>query len=72
MKKYKYNIDLTTNQIQLQHMMKRDDETFKEYAQRWREIASQIEPPFFEKEMATIFVDTLKYPFMKKILEPLH
>lgn len=41
-------------------MEKRDDETFKEYAQHWRETASQVEPPLLEKEITIIFVDTLK------------
>ncbi|XP_052736650.1 uncharacterized protein LOC128197859 [Vigna angularis] len=44
-------------------MGKKDNETFKEYAQRWRELATQVEPPLFEKEMVTMFVNTLQPPF---------
>ena len=40
LKQYKYNIDLTPDRIELQSMSKRDLETFKEYAQRWRELAA--------------------------------
>lgn len=48
-------------------MTKKDNETFKEYSQCWREITSKVEPPIFEKELVTMFIDTLKYPFYEKI-----
>ena len=35
-KQYKYNIDFTPNRFKLQSMSKKECETFKEYAQRWR------------------------------------
>ena len=44
---------------QLLAMSHRDKETFKEYAQRWRETAAQISPPLEEKEMTKIFLNTL-------------
>ncbi|XP_050878840.1 uncharacterized protein LOC127082657 [Lathyrus oleraceus] len=37
---------------------KKDNESFKEYAQRWREIAAQIFPPLEEKEITKIFLKT--------------
>lgn len=40
-------------------MSQKDKETFKEYAQRWRELAAQISPPLEEKEMTEIFLKTL-------------
>jgi hypothetical protein len=40
-------------------MSQKEKETFKEYAQRWRELAAQIVPPLEEKEMAKIFLKTL-------------
>jgi len=44
-------------------MAKQSAETFKEYAHRWRELATQVEPPLHEKEMVTMFIDTLQSPF---------
>ncbi|RDX91946.1 hypothetical protein CR513_25989, partial [Mucuna pruriens] len=45
-----------------QNLSKTESEGFKEYAQRWRALAAQVQPPLIEKEMvimsvATSFVD---------------
>ncbi|XP_073222404.1 uncharacterized protein [Cicer arietinum] len=68
LKHYKYNLDMAPDRIQLQNMTKRGNETFKEYAQRWRELASQVEPPLSEKEMVTMFINTLQPPFYDKMI----
>ena len=49
-------------------MSKRDDETFKEYAQRWREVAAQVQPPLTEREHITTFVSTLKGVYFEKLV----
>ena len=61
-KKYKYNLDMEPDHRQLKNMSQSEKESFKEYAQRWRELASQVEPPLAEKELTGFFMDTL-YPF---------
>jgi len=48
-------------------MSKKDTETFIEYAQRWRKLAAQVEPPLPEKEMVAMFIDTLQSPFYDKM-----
>lgn len=68
MRQYKYNIGFPSDQIQFQGMKKLDDETFRVYAQRWIKIFSQVEPPLFEKELASVFMDTLQYPFYEKMV----
>jgi hypothetical protein len=55
----KYNLDMAPDRDQLRAMVQKDKESFKEYAQRWREIAAQISPPLEEKEMTKIFLKTL-------------
>ncbi|KAI5419580.1 hypothetical protein KIW84_043664 [Lathyrus oleraceus] len=40
-------------------MSQKDKETFKEYVQRWRELASHISTPLEEKEMTKIFLKTM-------------
>ena len=40
LKQYKYNMDMAPDRMQLQNMAKKSSETFKEYAQRWRELAA--------------------------------
>ncbi|XP_058784564.1 uncharacterized protein LOC131659375 [Vicia villosa] len=68
LKQYKYNMDLAPDRRQLQTMTMRDRETFKVYAQRWRELAAQVEPPLAEKELTGMFMDTLKPVFYEKMI----
>ncbi|XP_017408518.2 uncharacterized protein LOC108321311 [Vigna angularis] len=68
LRQYEYNKDLTPDRIQLQNMVKKESESFREYAQRWREIAVQVEPPLSDKEMTTIFLNTLQPPFYEHMI----
>ncbi|XP_073219742.1 uncharacterized protein [Cicer arietinum] len=68
LRQYKYNIDMAPDRMQLQNSLKKDNEAFKEYTQRWREMASQVEPPLSEKEMVGMFMDTLQSPFYDKMI----
>ena len=49
-------------------MFKKEDETFKEYAQRWRDLAAQVAPPMVEREMITMMVDTLPVFYYEKLV----
>ena len=67
-KQYKYNLDMAPDRRQLQNMFQNEKESFKEYAQRWRELASQVEPPLAEKELTGLFMDTLSPFFWEKMI----
>ncbi|KAA3467487.1 Gag-pro-like protein [Gossypium australe] len=41
---------------------------FKQYAQRWREVAIQVQPPLLEKETTMLFINTLKAPFITHMI----
>ncbi|RZC16756.1 hypothetical protein D0Y65_009880 [Glycine soja] len=49
-------------------MFKREHESFKEYAQRWRDLAAQVAPPMMERETITIIVDTLPVFYYEKMV----
>ena len=53
---------------QLRPMSQKDKETFKEYTQRWRELAAQINPPLEEKEIMKIFLKTLSSFYYKHMI----
>ena len=55
---YQYNTDMAPNRTQLQNMSKKEHESFKEYAQRRRDLAAQVAPPMMEREMITMIMDT--------------
>ncbi|RDX68140.1 hypothetical protein CR513_52900, partial [Mucuna pruriens] len=60
---------MTPDCSQLQNMAKGEGVVFKAYAQRWRELATCIQPPLSKNELATMFIDTLHSLFYKKIVE---
>jgi len=57
--RYNYNLHLAPNRKELQAMTQNDNESFKAYAQRWRDVAAQVCPPLEEKELTEIFLETL-------------
>ena len=41
-------------------MEKKANESFREYAHKWRDLAAQIQPPMIEKKVNKMFLNTLK------------
>ncbi|KAA3482731.1 Gag-pro-like protein [Gossypium australe] len=68
MKHYGHIADIAPDRVTLQTMEKRPSENFRQYAQRWREVATQVQPPLLEEEAATLFIHTLKAPFINHML----
>ncbi|XP_020207903.1 uncharacterized protein LOC109792866 [Cajanus cajan] len=66
-RRYKYSIDLIPNRSDLQSLSKKGDESFKTYAQRWREMVEQVEPSLSDKEMVTMFINSLSGPYYEKM-----
>ncbi|XP_016755240.1 uncharacterized protein [Gossypium hirsutum] len=59
---------MTPDGITLQNMEKKPNKSFKQYVQRWREVAIQVQPPLLEKETTMLFINTLKVPFITHML----
>ncbi|KAA3475392.1 protein NYNRIN-like [Gossypium australe] len=51
-----------------QNMEKKSNESFRQYAQMWRKVATQVQPPLLEKETTILFINTLKAPFINHML----
>ena len=64
---YRFKIEIAPNRTVLQRIEKKNGESFRENAQRWRELATQVQPPMMENEMTKWFIDNLKPPYYKKI-----
>ena len=56
------------DRLTLQNMEKKSTKSFKEYAQRWRDMASQVQPPLIEKETTMLFMSTLRPPCYNKLV----
>eukprot|EP00258_Populus_trichocarpa_P031831 XP_024447850.1 uncharacterized protein LOC112325480 [Populus trichocarpa] len=67
-KQYKYNMDIAPDRTSLSNLGKKDKESIREYAQRWRESVAQVHPPLLDKEMLTLFADTLKAPYYEHVM----
>ncbi|TYK12200.1 uncharacterized protein E5676_scaffold106G001510 [Cucumis melo var. makuwa] len=67
-KKYKYNIDMAPDRLDLRRMEKKNVETFKEYAQRWRELVAKMQPPLTDKELTAMFINTLRAPYYDRMV----
>ena len=67
LKQYKHNIDMAPDRLDLQQMEKKSSESFKEYTQQWRDMAAQVQPPLIDKEMTSIFMNTLRAPFYDRM-----
>ena len=44
------------------------DEKFKEYAQKWRDLAGRVQPPLSNKELVDMFIGTLTGPFFNHLI----
>ncbi|KAA0036947.1 uncharacterized protein E6C27_scaffold86G00270 [Cucumis melo var. makuwa] len=68
LKQYKHNIDMAPDRLDLQRMEKKSSESFKEYAQRWRDMDAEVQPPLTDKEMTSMFINTLRAPFYERMI----
>ncbi|KAK9045149.1 hypothetical protein V6N11_059038 [Hibiscus sabdariffa] len=50
-------------------MEQKPNKSFRQYAQRWREVAAQVQPPLLENEVTLLFVNTLKDDFYDRMLD---
>src|SRR3954464_2586573 len=65
---YQYNADLAPTRIQLQSMSMGPEESFKEYAQKWRDLAGRVKPSLTDRELVDMFMNTLTGPFYSHLL----
>ena len=65
---YDHIVDITPDCMTLMPMEKKKTKSFKEYAHRWRDITSQVQPPLTKKETTFIFVNTLLEPYYEKMI----
>ncbi|XP_050877338.1 uncharacterized protein LOC127081095 [Lathyrus oleraceus] len=52
----------------LQNLTQRSEESFKKYAQRWRELAARVQPPLLERELVDMFMGNLQGPYLDRMV----
>lgn len=59
---------MVPTRLQLQYQAHRSNESFQEYAQRWREMASRVRPTLTNIELVDIFMRTLQILYYEKMV----
>jgi hypothetical protein len=49
-------------------MTQKEGESFKVYAQRWRELAAQVRPPLLETGLVDMFTNTLQGVYFERMI----
>ncbi|XP_057969518.1 uncharacterized protein LOC131158667 [Malania oleifera] len=49
-------------------MQMKPNETFREYVHRWRDMSIQVSPPVEDREVISLFMNTLKDPYFGHLL----
>ncbi|XP_050889620.1 uncharacterized protein LOC127094899 [Lathyrus oleraceus] len=68
LKQYKYKLDMDPTRLQLQNQAYKRNETFKEYTQRWREMASRVKPALTDAELVDTFMGILQGLYYEKMV----
>ena len=63
MGRYKYMMETTLDRLTLQSIKKRPAKNYREYAVRWKNVASMVRPLLTNREENSMFVDTLPSPY---------
>ena len=61
-------IEAAPDRLTLQNMKKGPNEDYKEYAIRWKNVASMVRPSLTSREENFIFVDTLPSPYYDMLI----
>jgi hypothetical protein len=56
------------DRLSLQALEKNNKESIREYARRWSEVATQVNPPMLEKEMISLSSNTFKAPYFEYLV----
>ena len=59
---------MAPTRVQLQDMAMGTNEGFKEYAQKWRDLAGRVQPPQTDRELIDMFMGTLTDPFFNLLI----
>ena len=51
---YRFNTEIAPNYTVLQRIEKKSGKSFREYVQKWSELAAQVFPPMMKEEMIKV------------------
>ena len=66
---YRHVVDATPDRLSLQNLEQKSTKSFNEYAQRWWDLATQVQPPLTERERILLFMNTLYVPYPEMLVK---
>ena len=60
--------DIEPDRMSLQNIQKKANESFREYAHKWRDLTAQVQPPMTNKELNKMFLNTFKTPYYDRMV----
>ena len=61
-------LEIASDRLTFQSMKKRSDEGYREYAIKWKNVASMVQPPLTSQEENSMFVDALPFPYYDMLI----
>ena len=61
-------LEIAPDRLTFQSMKKGPEEDYREYAVRWKNMASLVRPPLTNREENYMFVDTLPSPYYNMLV----
>ncbi|XP_070002283.1 uncharacterized protein [Nicotiana sylvestris] len=67
-RQFQYNIDIAPDRNSLTNLRKKPSESLREYAIKWREQASRVNPQMDEVEMVTVFLQAQEPDYFQNMM----
>ncbi|KAK4736925.1 hypothetical protein R3W88_000622 [Solanum pinnatisectum] len=66
--RFAYNVEIVPNHYLLEKMKQKSNESYREFAYRWRKEAARVRPPMSEKEIIEVFVRVQEPEYYDRIM----
>ena len=66
--RFAYNVEIVPDRYSLERIKQRSNESYREYAYRWRKEAARVRPPMNEKEIVEVFVRVQESEFYDRMM----
>ncbi|KAK4727155.1 hypothetical protein R3W88_032072 [Solanum pinnatisectum] len=67
-KRFAYNVEIVPDRYLLEKMKQKSNESYREFAYRWRNEAARVRPPISEKEIIEVFVRVQEPEYYDRIM----
>ncbi|KAK4724983.1 hypothetical protein R3W88_027762 [Solanum pinnatisectum] len=66
--RFAYNVEIVPDRYSLEKMKQKSNESYREFAYRWRKEAARVRPPMSEREIVEVFVRAQEPEYYDRIM----